>query len=61
MTSYGLMSLADHLPDPVTGEQLTQAERYELIVTSAIQAEAAGFALLGSASTTSATTSCPTR
>jgi alkanesulfonate monooxygenase SsuD/methylene tetrahydromethanopterin reductase-like flavin-dependent oxidoreductase (luciferase family) len=41
------MSLADHLPDPLTGEQLTQAERYELITTSAIEAEQAGFALLG--------------
>jgi alkanesulfonate monooxygenase SsuD/methylene tetrahydromethanopterin reductase-like flavin-dependent oxidoreductase (luciferase family) len=47
VTSYGLLSLADLLPDPVTGEQLTQAERYELIITSAIQAEQAGFAILG--------------
>lgn len=47
MTSYGLLSLADLLPDPVTGEQLTQAERYELIISSAIQAEQAGFAILG--------------
>src|SRR6478609_6696014 len=41
VTSYGLLSLADLLPDPLTGEQLTQAERYELIIASAIQAEQA--------------------
>ena len=40
----GLLSLGDHLPDPVTGRQLTQAERHRSVVESAVLAEAAGFA-----------------
>jgi hypothetical protein len=31
MTAYGLLSLADHLADPVSGLRTTQAERYGLI------------------------------
>jgi alkanesulfonate monooxygenase SsuD/methylene tetrahydromethanopterin reductase-like flavin-dependent oxidoreductase (luciferase family) len=41
------MSLADHLPDPVTGRLVTQAERYELVIDSAVRAEEAGFVHLG--------------
>jgi alkanesulfonate monooxygenase SsuD/methylene tetrahydromethanopterin reductase-like flavin-dependent oxidoreductase (luciferase family) len=47
VTSYGLLSLADLLPDPVTGHELSQVERYELIISSAVRAEQAGFAALG--------------
>jgi len=47
MTSYGLLSLADHLPDPATGQYITQAERFQLIVESAVCAEQAGFERVG--------------
>ncbi|MDH4143601.1 MAG: LLM class flavin-dependent oxidoreductase [Acidimicrobiia bacterium] len=47
MTSLGLLSLADHLSDPLTGEQTTQAERYRQIIDQALRAEAAGFGHLG--------------
>ncbi|MEA3218205.1 MAG: hypothetical protein QOJ19_4361 [Acidimicrobiia bacterium] len=47
MTAMGLMSLADHLPDPVTGEITSQRQRYRLIIDSAVRAEAAGFHHLG--------------
>jgi len=47
MTSYGLLSLADHLPDPTTGRSTTQAERFQLIVESALHAEQAGFERIG--------------
>jgi alkanesulfonate monooxygenase SsuD/methylene tetrahydromethanopterin reductase-like flavin-dependent oxidoreductase (luciferase family) len=47
MTALGLLSLADHLPDPVSGRLTTQAERYELVVDSAVRAEGAGFHHLG--------------
>ena len=47
MTSYGLLSLADHLPDPTTGRFSTQAERFRLIVESAVHAEQAGFEHVG--------------
>ena len=47
MTAYGLLSLADHLADPVSGERITQAERYRIIVESAVLAEAVGFEHLG--------------
>ncbi len=47
MTALGLLSLADHLPDPVTGRAMTQAERFRLIVESAVLAESAGFGHLG--------------
>jgi alkanesulfonate monooxygenase SsuD/methylene tetrahydromethanopterin reductase-like flavin-dependent oxidoreductase (luciferase family) len=47
MTSYGLLSLADHLPDPATGQHTTQAERFQLIVESAVRAEQAGFDHVG--------------
>jgi|HubBroStandDraft_2_1064218.scaffolds.fasta_scaffold73801_2 alkanesulfonate monooxygenase SsuD/methylene tetrahydromethanopterin reductase-like flavin-dependent oxidoreductase (luciferase family) len=47
MTAFGLLSLADHLPDPAGGPATTQVERFRLIVESAVLAEAAGFAHLG--------------
>lgn len=47
MTSFGLLSLADSLPDPETGQQDTQADRLKLIVELAVQGEQAGFAHLG--------------
>ncbi|HEY0464723.1 MAG TPA: LLM class flavin-dependent oxidoreductase, partial [Polyangiaceae bacterium] len=47
MTSYGLLSLADHLPDPATGQCITQVERFQLIVESAVSAEQAGFQRVG--------------
>jgi alkanesulfonate monooxygenase SsuD/methylene tetrahydromethanopterin reductase-like flavin-dependent oxidoreductase (luciferase family) len=47
MTSYGLLSLGDHLADPVTGQRCTQAERFQLIVDSAVLAEQAGFEHVG--------------
>ncbi len=47
MTTYGLLSLADHLADPVTGSTTTQAERLAQVVEAAVQAEAAGFASFG--------------
>jgi alkanesulfonate monooxygenase SsuD/methylene tetrahydromethanopterin reductase-like flavin-dependent oxidoreductase (luciferase family) len=43
MTTFGLLSLGDHLADPLSGERIAQAERYRLIVESAVLAEAAGF------------------
>ncbi|MPY94581.1 MAG: LLM class flavin-dependent oxidoreductase [Acidimicrobiia bacterium] len=47
MTAVGLLSLADHLPDPVTGQQTTQAERYRILVQQAVRAEQGGFVHLG--------------
>jgi len=47
MTSYGLLSLADHLPDPATGQYITQVARFELIVELAVRAEQAGFERVG--------------
>lgn len=47
MTALGLLSLADHLPDPVSGVQTSQAERYAMIMDSAVRGEAAGFSHLG--------------
>ena len=47
MTDYGVLSLADHLPDPVTGATRTQAERLEQVVDLAVAAERAGFAGFG--------------
>jgi alkanesulfonate monooxygenase SsuD/methylene tetrahydromethanopterin reductase-like flavin-dependent oxidoreductase (luciferase family) len=39
----GWATMGDHLPDPVTGRYLTQAERHRMIVEGAVAAEAAGF------------------
>lgn len=47
MTSFGLLSLSDHLGDAVTGEHSTQAERLGLIVEMGTLAEQAGFEHFG--------------
>lgn len=47
MTDYGLLSLADHLVDPVTGQRQSQAVRLQRVVDAAVQAEAAGFMAFG--------------
>jgi len=47
MTAVGLLSLADHLPDPVTGQQTSQVERYRSLVEQAMRAEQGGFVHLG--------------
>ncbi len=39
----GLLSLGDHLPDPHSGEKISQLERHREIVELAVRAEAAGF------------------
>ena len=39
----GLLTLGDHLPDPLTGDRISQAERHRTIVESAVRAEAVGF------------------
>lgn len=47
MTSYGLLNLADHLPDPLTGRFISQAQRFQRIVETAVRAEQAGFERVG--------------
>lgn len=47
MTQIGLLSLADHLPHPVSGRQTSQMARYQQIVNQGVRAEAAGFSHLG--------------
>ena len=47
MTSFGLLSLSDHLADPATGQHSTQADRLRLIVEMATLAEQAGFEHFG--------------
>ncbi len=47
MTGYGLLSLADHLVDPATGQRASQAERLQRVVDTAVAAEAAGFLAFG--------------
>jgi len=47
MTSFGLLSLADHLPDPVTGQWSTQSERLQSIIDLAVRAEQTGFERVG--------------
>lgn len=39
----GWATMGDHLPDPVTGVLLTQAERHRMVVDAAVRAEEAGF------------------
>ena len=39
----GLLTLGDWLPDPTTGQRISQAERHRTLVESAVRAEAAGF------------------
>jgi alkanesulfonate monooxygenase SsuD/methylene tetrahydromethanopterin reductase-like flavin-dependent oxidoreductase (luciferase family) len=40
---FNIMSLGDHITDPVTGQRWTAQERHRTFVDMAIQAEAAGF------------------
>jgi alkanesulfonate monooxygenase SsuD/methylene tetrahydromethanopterin reductase-like flavin-dependent oxidoreductase (luciferase family) len=40
---FGLLSLGDHLADPVTGRVTTPGERHRSIVRQAVAAEASGF------------------
>ncbi len=47
MTEYGILSLADHLSNPLTGELDSQTRRLQRVVDSAVHAEAAGFAAFG--------------
>lgn len=47
MTSFGLLSLSDHLADPVAGRHSSQAERLKLVVELGVLAEQAGFKHLG--------------
>jgi alkanesulfonate monooxygenase SsuD/methylene tetrahydromethanopterin reductase-like flavin-dependent oxidoreductase (luciferase family) len=47
VTAFGLLSLADHLPDPTSGAHASQAERLRAIVDCAVLAEQAGFEHLG--------------
>jgi alkanesulfonate monooxygenase SsuD/methylene tetrahydromethanopterin reductase-like flavin-dependent oxidoreductase (luciferase family) len=47
MTSFGLLSLCDHLADAVTRELSTQTERLQLLVEAAVRAEQAGFEHVG--------------
>lgn len=47
MTERGLVSFADHLPDPVSGRQVSQIERLRQVTESAVLAERAGFDTFG--------------
>ena len=47
MTDYGVLSLADHLADPLTAKRTSQAERLQRVVDLAVAAEAAGFMSFG--------------
>lgn len=47
MTSFGLLSLSDHLADAATGQHTTQAQRLNSIVELAVVAERAGFEHFG--------------
>ena len=47
MTAYGFLSLADHLPDPLSGQRSTQTERLRSIVDAAVLAEEVGFEHVG--------------
>lgn len=47
MTEYGILSLADHLRNPVTGELDDQTQRLQRLVDDAVRAEAAGFDVVG--------------
>lgn len=40
---FNIMSLGDHVTDPVTGRRPTAAQRHATLVESAVRAEAAGF------------------
>ncbi len=47
VTTYGIISLADHLADPVTGERTTQHQRLNEIADAGLVAEQLGYASFG--------------
>lgn len=47
MTQYGILSLADHLSNPLDGSHDSQARRLKRVVEAAVDAEEAGFASFG--------------
>jgi alkanesulfonate monooxygenase SsuD/methylene tetrahydromethanopterin reductase-like flavin-dependent oxidoreductase (luciferase family) len=47
VTELGLVSLADHVANPLTGERCTQGVRLAQVIESAVLAEAAGFDVFG--------------
>jgi alkanesulfonate monooxygenase SsuD/methylene tetrahydromethanopterin reductase-like flavin-dependent oxidoreductase (luciferase family) len=47
VTRLGLLSLADDMTDPTTGQRASRAERLQQIVDAAVMAEQAGFAHVG--------------
>lgn len=47
MVEYGLISLADHLTDPTTGQQISQRQRLNELVDQIVLAEAVGFDVFG--------------
>ncbi len=44
MSTYEILSLVDHLPDPVTGAHVSQQERIRAVVDQAVATEECGFA-----------------
>jgi len=44
VTTYEILSLIDHLPDPITGRTSTQTERIQAVVDQAVACERRGFA-----------------
>lgn len=40
---FNIMSLGDHITDPVTGQRWTAQQRHRMFIDMAVQAEAAGF------------------
>lgn len=47
MTEYGILSLADHLSNPLDGRHPSQAARLQRVVDAAVDAERAGFYSFG--------------
>lgn len=47
VTAFGFLSLADHLPDPVSGQQRSERDRIRSIVDASILAEQVGFEHVG--------------
>ncbi len=47
MADYGILSLADHLANPLDGARSSQIERLQRVVDTAVEAEEAGFAAFG--------------
>lgn len=42
----GILSLGDHLPDPRTGQRVSQAARHQSIVETGVRAEELGFSMI---------------